>query len=109
MSSLSQELASTSVQGPTAVTIGVFDGVHRGHQHLIGRLRQVAERDGATPVVVTFRNHPLTVLRPDVPLALLTTLDERVRIDLDTPEDARRLLASDVPSRTRDVLKKVCA
>ena len=80
MSGLSQELASISVQGPTAVTIGVFDGVHRGHQHLIRRLRQVAERNDATPVVVTFRNHPLAVLRPDVPLALLSTLDERLEL-----------------------------
>lgn len=40
---------------------------------------------------------------------LLSELDERVRVDLDTPEDARRLLESDIPSRTRDVLKKVLA
>ena len=46
----------------TAVTVGMFDGVHRGHQHILAILRQEATRLGLTPVVVTFDLHPRQVL-----------------------------------------------
>ena len=46
----------------TAVTVGMFDGVHRGHQHILALLRQEATRLGLTPVVVTFDLHPRQVL-----------------------------------------------
>jgi riboflavin kinase/FMN adenylyltransferase len=78
MTTLHDELASFRPQGVTAITLGVFDGVHRGHQHLIHHLQAVAARHGTTPVVVTFRNHPITVLRPDVSLLLLTPLEDRL-------------------------------
>jgi riboflavin kinase/FMN adenylyltransferase len=78
--SLRQELTAERPGGPTAITLGVFDGVHRGHQHLIQRLSDVAARAQAAPVIITFRNHPLSVLRPDVRLALLTTADERLAL-----------------------------
>lgn len=50
---------------PTAVTLGNFDGVHRGHQALIERTRQLAEQHRATPVVVLFEPQPLEFFRPD--------------------------------------------
>ncbi len=78
MSNLPQELAQERPSGPAAVTMGVFDGVHLGHRHLISHLHATAIREGATPVVITFRNHPLTVLRPDIKLAMLSTLEERL-------------------------------
>ena len=77
---LHQELAANRPPGPTAITLGVFDGVHLGHQHLFRRLQAVAGQHQATPLVITFANHPLTVLRPDVPLLMLTTLEERIRL-----------------------------
>ena len=46
----------------SAVTVGMFDGVHRGHQHILALLRQEATRLGLTPVVVTFDLHPRQVL-----------------------------------------------
>ena len=64
----------------TAVTIGVFDGVHRGHQHVLGRLGEVARQAGRTSVVLTFRNHPASVLRPDFDARYLTALDDRLRL-----------------------------
>lgn len=63
-----------------AVTIGVFDGVHRGHQHLLGRLGEVARQTGRMSVVLTLKNHPASVLRPDFDARYLTTLDERLRL-----------------------------
>jgi riboflavin kinase/FMN adenylyltransferase len=65
--------------GPTVVTIGNFDGVHRGHQALIRRARTVADARGARLVAVTFDPHPMAVLRPEHAPAPLSTVDERCR------------------------------
>lgn len=64
----------------SAVTVGVFDGVHRGHQQLLRSMAAAAASRGLTPVVVTFKNHPLSVLRPELPLQLLTPLAERTAL-----------------------------
>ena len=49
------------VAGPVHLAIGVFDGVHVGHQRVIRRALQGAERDGGSAVVVTFDPHPAVV------------------------------------------------
>lgn len=51
--------------GPSAVTIGKFDGVHRGHRAVLARLRELAEERGLAPVVVTFDRNPLSLLKPE--------------------------------------------
>lgn len=61
------------------VTIGSFDGVHRGHQQLLKRIQRLAERRGGESVVITFDPHPRTVLQPeDNSLRLLTTIEEKI-------------------------------
>lgn len=62
------------------VSIGNFDGVHRGHGEIIGTARGVAERLGVPCVVMTFHPHPLAVLAPERAPALLTTLGEKLRL-----------------------------
>ena len=57
-------------------TIGFFDGVHLGHQHLIRQVTTEAYRRGDTSAVVTFGRHPRTVLTA-TPMSLLTTPDEK--------------------------------
>src|SRR4051812_22949467 len=47
------------------VTVGNFDGVHRGHQRLIGRLRERADKSRVPALAITFDPHPVTLLRPD--------------------------------------------
>lgn len=65
-------------EAPTWVTIGVFDGVHRGHRAIIQALRQAA---GAGDVgVVTFHEHPLRVLRPEAIPPMLASLDQRLEV-----------------------------
>lgn len=63
--------------GPSACTIGVFDGVHRGHRALARRVIADAQREGLTPTVVTFDRHPLEVVAPGREPKLLTTVEER--------------------------------
>ena len=62
------------------MTIGVFDGVHRGHQHLIGVLLERARPEGLATVALTFNPHPRTVLRPGTAITYLTSLEERVEL-----------------------------
>ena len=62
------------------VTIGVFDGVHRGHQALIGRAVERAREQSRRCVVVTFDPNPLEVLRPDHAPTRLTSIDRRVEL-----------------------------
>lgn len=61
-------------------TIGTFDGVHRGHQALLGELRERAKALGLRPAVVTFDPAPSLVLRPDAECQLLSSTGERVSL-----------------------------
>ena len=74
------ELARASAGRPAAVTIGKFDGVHRGHQHLVRRLLEEARKRDLASVVVTMHPHPATVLRPGTPISYLCSLEERVEL-----------------------------
>ncbi len=63
-----------------AVTIGVYDGVHLGHQAIIAATQDEARRRGIATAVVTFDRHPATILRPESAPALLTTLDQKLEL-----------------------------
>ena len=78
--SLEEDLAHLTPERDSALTIGVFDGVHRGHRHLVGALVEEARESGLLAGVVTFRNHPITVLRPGTRVQLLTDVSERTRL-----------------------------
>jgi riboflavin kinase/FMN adenylyltransferase len=62
----------------TVVIIGVFDGVHKGHQALLNRAKEIA--DGRSIVALTFDPHPRTVFAPDSVPPMLTTLADRVEL-----------------------------
>jgi riboflavin kinase / FMN adenylyltransferase len=66
--------------GPTAVTIGVFDGVHLGHQALLARVVEEARARGVLPGAITFDRHPMKVVRPGSDPPLLSTLSQRVEL-----------------------------
>lgn len=80
-------LTAAHLQQPALVTIGVFDGVHRGHQHLISRLVQEAHRHDQAAVVLTFFPHPAVVLRDITDRHYLTTPEERARLLADLGVD----------------------
>jgi riboflavin kinase/FMN adenylyltransferase len=74
--------------GPqTALTIGVLDGVHLGHQALLGRLRDEARKRAFSPGVVTLHPHPITVLRPEIAPSYLTSLEDRMELMRDAGAD----------------------
>src|SRR5438876_12185585 len=75
-----RELSRIAPGRPCGVTIGVFDGVHRGHQHLIGVLLERARPEGLATVALTFNPHPRTVLRPGTAITYLTSIEERVEL-----------------------------
>ena len=75
-----EELARLSLDRDTLLTVGVFDGVHLGHKHLISQLVGKAEQENLLSAVVTFRQHPQQVLNPDTVLPFLTDPEERERL-----------------------------
>jgi riboflavin kinase/FMN adenylyltransferase len=62
------------------VTVGTFDGVHRGHQDVVARLVACARERGRPSLLVTFEPHPLEVINPEAAPLLLTTRDEKVAL-----------------------------
>ncbi len=66
--------------GPSAVTIGFFDGVHRGHQAVISTAVGRARASGLTSVAVTFDRHPRSVLHPGSGPPLITTPERRAEL-----------------------------
>jgi riboflavin kinase / FMN adenylyltransferase len=66
--------------GRTVVTVGSFDGVHRGHMAVLAEITRRAAERGLHSVLVTFDRHPLTVVRPEEAPGLLTTPDEKKEI-----------------------------
>src|SRR5947208_2057731 len=66
--------------GPSALTVGNFDGVHRGHRLILRRLRAIAEQHGWKPSVLTFHPHPTSVVAPERAPRLLSTPEERAEL-----------------------------
>nr|BFF17836.1 hypothetical protein GCM10025730_13570 [Promicromonospora thailandica] len=74
------------------VTIGNFDGVHRGHQAVLDRILRLARGDGAQAVAVTFEPHPAAVHRPESAPELITGLEDRLALMERTGLDATLLV-----------------
>ncbi len=80
MTTLENGLAGATPSRDSDLSIGVFDGVHRGHGHLLETLKREAARAGCAPGVVSFCNPPRTVLDPGTSTSMLTTMEERTRL-----------------------------
>ncbi|MFC1902588.1 bifunctional riboflavin kinase/FAD synthetase [Chloroflexota bacterium] len=75
-----EELAQFSSNKDVLLTIGIFDGVHLGHKHLISQLREQARQQNSLSGVITFRQHPQEVLAPRTKVSFLTDLAGRVNL-----------------------------
>ncbi len=112
---IDEDLSRLTLDRDSALTIGVFDGVHLGHVYLLENLLSNANREGRLSVVVTFRDHPATVVRPGSPRPLLMDLDDRIGaleqlgVDLVVPvtfdEKLSRLTAQQFLSKLTDRLR----
>ena len=67
-------------RGPLSIAIGIFDGVHIGHQALIRQAAERAREHGGTPLATTFHPLPIQVLAPGAPPSVLTDIDDRLRL-----------------------------
>ena len=74
--------------GPSLVSVGNFDGVHRAHVYVLGEIVRRARQSQGKAVAVTFEPHPGRILRPDSGLKLLTPLPEKLRLLEGTGIDA---------------------
>ena len=69
---------NANIQKPTVLTLGVFDGLHLGHQKIMETVVERARAVGAAPTAITFDPHPRAVLHPATAPPLLQTLDQRL-------------------------------
>jgi len=78
--------------GPTLLSVGNFDGVHRAHTRVLADIVSGARKQGRKSMAVTFEPHPIRILRPDSGLKLLTPTPEKLRLLEATGVDAVLLL-----------------
>ena len=69
---------NAEIQRPTVLTLGVFDGLHLGHQLIMQTVVERARETGAVPTVITFDPHPRAVLHPQSAPPLLQTFDQKI-------------------------------
>jgi riboflavin kinase/FMN adenylyltransferase len=69
---------NAEIQRPTVLTLGVFDGLHLGHQLIMRTVVERARATGAVPTVITFDPHPRAVLHPESAPPLLQTFDQKI-------------------------------
>lgn len=77
---MTEFLTTLDKETPIVVTIGNFDGMHLGHQHLLAAVRTMAQRLHCTPAIITFQPHTLMVIRPNADIRYLTTLEEKLAL-----------------------------
>lgn len=68
------------IKEPTSLALGFFDGIHIGHRRLLEKARDIAQQKGYKSGILTFKRHPLEVLKPGFSFHYLTTMEEKMKI-----------------------------
>ena len=121
---LAQQLVAASADSAhltrsgTCVTLGTFDGVHRGHQALLSALKRHADTRGLQPVALVFRNPPRSIINPSLRTPLLCRLDERIDLirnqgtkhtfTIDFNDNLRNMTAHEFLNLLRELLGLKC-
>ena len=93
-----------SLPNGSIVTIGAYDGVHRGHRMVIEHVRRLAAERGTASAVVTFDRHPASVVRPDSAPHLLCDLDQKLELLASTGVDMTFLVRFDEVTAKEDAV-----
>ncbi len=107
-----ESITAAHLKGPTHLTIGSFDGMHRGHSALIASMQAAAHAVGAACGLLTFHPHPRAVLFPDRPVASINSLAERLKLyaqaglDFTIVHPFTRRTAQTEPEDFMDLLKE---
>lgn len=80
------------IQTPVSLTIGYFDGVHKGHLEVLRRLKEVAQSKNQPAAVISFENHPASILKPEMPSHRLSSNEQKIRLLEDAGVDILLLL-----------------
>ncbi len=75
---ITENLSQYSSKTPLALSIGIFDGVHIGHQSIIKKLNTIARRKNLESAILTFWPHPRTIFNPNDDLKFLNTIEEKI-------------------------------
>ena len=97
-----REILKSSELMRSVVTIGAYDGVHRGHQAVIAQVKATAQLLGCRSVVITFDRHPASVVRPESAPKLLTDIDQKLELLEKTGVDATMIVSFDASQSTEE-------
>ena len=77
---IDEEISPFKSSKPHAVSIGVFDGVHKGHKYFLSKLLSESIRSKTISTVITFKNNPLSLLNPNIQLENIISVDDRIQM-----------------------------
>ena len=77
MDELRTQLDSYNIHQNTIFSIGMFDGVHLGHQHLLNQVCKIAQNNSCKSGIITFTDHPRKLFDPSITIPLITSVDEK--------------------------------
>ena len=97
-----REILKSADSMRSVVTIGAYDGVHRGHQAVIAQVKATAQQLGFRSVVITFDRHPASVVRPESAPKLLTDIDQKLELLEKTGVDATMIVSFDASQSTEE-------
>ena len=77
---IDEEISAFKSLKPHTISIGVFDGLHKGHKYFLSKLISESIRSKTIPSVITFKTHPLSLLNPSIQIKSITSISDRVKM-----------------------------